>query len=126
LFGSHRPGSVLASLHCPAHNAAHRCQVDTEVLGDLPIGVSARRIRRHNGCVSSRGTLGDLNERRGRRTALCLGHAETIPFNLGLALHACHERFVAQIDLLAQPVPDVLPYPLVHEDPIPMACLVPG
>jgi len=62
---------------------------------------------------------------RRRRTAVCLRDAQPIALDLGFALHACHERFVSQIDLLAQSLPNILSYAFVHESPIPTPCFFP-
>jgi len=112
---------VLALLYAPAHQPSERRQVDTEVLGDVPGGVSARGIGRHHGSVSFTAILGDLRQRRGRQSALRPRNAQRVTRNLGVALHARHKRFVSQVDLPAQPLLGGLPYPLVDKAPIPAA-----
>jgi len=57
--------STLALLHSPAHEPSDRRQMDTEVLGDFPIGVSARGVGRHYGGVSFTAILGNLRQRWG-------------------------------------------------------------
>jgi hypothetical protein len=55
--------SALGLLHSPVHEPSHRRQVDTEVLGDFPIGVGARGAGRHHGGVPFTGILGNLPQR---------------------------------------------------------------
>ena len=89
LISSRGPGSVLALLlHSPPHEPSHRRQVGTEVLGDFPIGVSARGIGRHSGGVSFTAILGNLRQRRGWGAALRLRNAQAVTRDLRVALHA--------------------------------------
>jgi hypothetical protein len=50
---------------------------------------------------------------------LRLGNARADIRDLGLALDACHERVVSQVDLRAQPLPNGFSDAFVDKDPIP-------
>ena len=51
--------------------------------------------------------------------------AQAVTLDLGFLLHACHERFVSQIDLLGRPLPEILSHALVHESPVTISGFLP-
>jgi hypothetical protein len=99
---------VLALLHPSSHQTPHRRQVHAEVRCDFAIGIGSGGVSRHNGGVSGSRALGGLCQRWRWPTALRLRDARLVALNLGFSLHACHERVVSQVDLMAQSSPNSL------------------
>jgi hypothetical protein len=99
---------VLALLHPPSHQTPHRRQVHAEVRCDFAIGIGAGGASRHNGGVSASRALGNLFQGWRWPAALRLRDAQLVALNLGFSLHACHERIVSQVALLAQSSPNSL------------------
>jgi hypothetical protein len=58
-------------------------------------------------------------------SALRPRNAQAVTRDLRVALHACHERFVSRVDLLAQPLPNGFSDAFVDKAPISAACLFP-
>ena len=70
-------GSDLALLHLLTHDAAHRCQMQPEVLGDLPVAVSPVGIGRRDRSIALR--VKRRNRRKPHSIRLQPANAEMAP-----------------------------------------------